>query len=744
MTFKPEGRFLVLGAGPAGSSAALTLARAGFQVHLVEQSRFDQPRVGELLSPEGQVWVQKVLPRSYQKFFLTQLGVVGAWTNTELCFFSPPSWWALDRTGFDRALAQEAHSAGADLQLGSRVRGLVRRKEVWRYSLGTQEFEADWLIVASGRGGVKAVSAEVQRFDRQIALVGLLEGDYRSSNDMLLESNENGWWYGAPIDPQRAVAVFVTDSDLDKGDPHEIWRLRLSESLHAKQRFESMSLLQKPKRVAAGYSLLRPAYGPGWAAVGEAAAAFCPLSSMGVGRAVEMGVRLGECFVRATEQESPPNLLAFSEQNGAEFHLYHQILSNTYRQVFHFPRSVFWARRATEGEGSLRFRARASEEINFIFPEKQNFECSRCGKCCASNWLPLVGSEQREALGKVEPRPGYLPLRVFEDGRVAINTTEEGRCVFLGEQEPLCTIHETPLKPQACQQFPFILKDTPDGVVVGVSFLCTSVQKNTGLPVSHYKPQLLELLARRDQPVLSRHVPVCWGRNISWEQYEKWESDLVKRDNVVEQIRMLRWRLPFWLRGEEAPERVPREELHRLEFAMAMYLLASLEGACALDATSGLASELILGRTVALQCGWNGSVAELLNRYQVERSEWVLLEVERFLKALIQRKYLLSHAPLAHKLNLLAAMPRLLEFYTAHAAWQSGSPQVEKPHLFKAFDSIELGVAAHSRQDILAQAFFHWHMRLAGGEPSYEENQKSLLYGYCFEPPAGLATSEER
>ena len=41
----------VVGAGPAGSATARRLARSGCRVVLLEQSRFDAPRVGESLAP---------------------------------------------------------------------------------------------------------------------------------------------------------------------------------------------------------------------------------------------------------------------------------------------------------------------------------------------------------------------------------------------------------------------------------------------------------------------------------------------------------------------------------------------------------------------------------------------------------------------------------------------------------------------------------------------------------------------
>ncbi|MCA9777226.1 MAG: YkgJ family cysteine cluster protein [Candidatus Eremiobacteraeota bacterium] len=712
-------RFLVLGAGPAGSATAITLASAGHAVHLVEKSRIDVPRVGELLSVEGQQWVERLLPDSFQSFYLTKLGVVGAWAERELSRYSPPSWWALDRTGLDLALAKRAQEEGARLELGAGVANLKRQGSLWHYSVGESEYQADWLVVATGRGA-QGVGSHTHRLDRQVALVAFLEGEYRSTNDMLMESTELGWWYGAPIDAQRAVAVFVTDSDLDRGEPEEAWRARLSESVHAQERFSHMTLHHKPRRVAAGFSILRPAYGPGWVAVGEAAAAFCPLSSMGVGRALETGVRVGNCFVEAAGREAAPNFLALAEQNGAEFHLYSRLLADSYRQVFHFPNSVFWSRRSARS-GSRRFITGMPKTPKLLFPEGQNFECSDCDKCCTSSWAPPVERELLAPLGETKPRPGYTPLRLFSDGQVVVNSDDDGNCVFLDEHR--CQLHGTGLKPQACEQFPFTFTPTPEGVVVGVSFLCKSVQENTGKPLSSYRGQLTTLASKVPHTVIEKEVALSWGRTVSFIKYRAWQEQLLRARNPIVELRSLRWNLVHLLRDRPTPKTMPFKQMQRLEITMAMYLAASLQSSFSLEDMDSSAEQLLNDR----------EVEQLMRDSRLPDTAWFRDEVFRFLRALIQRGFLLSQTPLLQRLSLLAGLPRFLEYHTLLMAAQEGAERPEKRHLFSSFDIAELELIPDAKRDLLTQAFFHWHMQLGEGEPSFYPHQKSALYGYCFE-----------
>ena len=119
---------VVLGGGPAGAAAAITLARGGHSVAVLEKSHYEEPRIGETLPPSARlpladlgVW-ESFLSAGH----LPAPGVASAWGEDELYethfIFNPHGrGWHLDRQRFDAMLAQAASDAGALLYCDARI-----------------------------------------------------------------------------------------------------------------------------------------------------------------------------------------------------------------------------------------------------------------------------------------------------------------------------------------------------------------------------------------------------------------------------------------------------------------------------------------------------------------------------------------------------------------------------------------------------------------------------------------------
>jgi flavin-dependent dehydrogenase len=152
----PEYDLIVAGAGPAGSACAITAARAGAKVLLLEKDRFPRHKVcGEFVSPESLELLRSLLRGSAPE-------VVGAasrpWIASARVFFgdqpiilpvSPPAQ-SIPRFELDAALFESARREGVQVREGAIVRAV--EKNSW-FNVRTEDssFTAKAAVNATGR-----------------------------------------------------------------------------------------------------------------------------------------------------------------------------------------------------------------------------------------------------------------------------------------------------------------------------------------------------------------------------------------------------------------------------------------------------------------------------------------------------------------------------------------------------------------------------------------------------------------
>src|SRR5262245_27977277 len=296
-------RVAVIGSRPARWSAAIALRRAGRQVVLIGDG---VDGVGEQLHPAARPLLARLglerLPGQ-----LDCVGVRAAWHSTELAeqhFLSHPfgNGWLLDRACFGETLRRAAVAAGARPRAPARLTGVARQSTVsqWRLELSDGEEVCDWLVDATGRRGAVArrLGVKRRRFDRQVALVGWLATDRADDVDATLtvETTSAGWWYGCRLPGRRRVAGFVTASRPDARS----WESRLRATRHLGPLVEGYRVEGKPVTCAADSTILERCFGPGWIAIGDAAASYDPLASRGLVGALSSGLE-AESLVAAPE-----------------------------------------------------------------------------------------------------------------------------------------------------------------------------------------------------------------------------------------------------------------------------------------------------------------------------------------------------------------------------------------------------------------------------------------------------------
>jgi flavin-dependent dehydrogenase len=354
---------LVVGGGPAGCTAALSLARAGRSVALVERSHYGHARVGEAFPPGGQpLLAQLGLWERFQgQGHLRSYLIRSAWGQDEVYendFSLHPygPWWHLDRPSFDAALAAAAVEEGALVRRGARVRSATRGAAgewlVEAHENGEMvRMCASFLVDATGRAAslARQQGAVRQAYDRLVGLVGflVLPPGHRAVPSILIEAVENGWWYSALLPGRRAVAMFMTDAELIPRNRRllpALWQALLPKAKHTKERILGMRPVSALRLVSANSSRLDRGIGSGWVAVGDAAAAYDPLSSQGLLKAMESGCRAA----RTADLYIAGDRTAVQEYHrymDAGFREYVEFRAAYYRRETRWPDNPFWKRR---------------------------------------------------------------------------------------------------------------------------------------------------------------------------------------------------------------------------------------------------------------------------------------------------------------------------------------------------------------------------------------------------------------
>lgn len=329
---KSEYDCVVIGAGPAGGSAASITAEAGLNTLLIERERVPRFHVGESLMPET-FWPLKRLgltdrvrnagwqiKKSVQ--FVTHRG-----TESDPFFFrqhddrDSSDTWQVERSEFDKMLFDRAAELGADCHDQTRLSDVIfddsgaAKGVVVRDASGeTKSIDCKVVIDATGQQsfianklGLKTVNEELKK----AAIWGYYkdavrgDGDNAGATIILQTENKNAWFWFIPQSRGITSIGCVGDNDYllkGRGTPEETFAEELAKCPGLKRRLEHATKLGDVKTAKEfSYSTTQHA-GDGWVLVGDAFGFIDPVYSSGVYFALDMGVRAGEAVAAGFKQ----------------------------------------------------------------------------------------------------------------------------------------------------------------------------------------------------------------------------------------------------------------------------------------------------------------------------------------------------------------------------------------------------------------------------------------------------------
>ncbi len=301
---------LVIGGGPAGSTAATLLVREGFDVTLLERDVFPRYHIGESLLPSCLEILELVGAREKIEAygFQRKNGGYFSWGRDswvlEFEHLRHPYSFQVVRAEFDHLLLEHAKSQGVKVFEGTAIRSLSfdgdrPRSARWEQVVGgsdSGEITFDYLIDASGRAGIMATrylkNRHLHEAFQNVALWGYWQDADRATfapeGSIMNGAVPDGWLWGIPLHDGRMSVGYVLHKTAFKEKRQQIDSLEQI-YLNAIAECPLIADLVRPGKLVSkvtteqDYSYMAGSLtGPGYFLVGDAACFIDPLLSTGV------------------------------------------------------------------------------------------------------------------------------------------------------------------------------------------------------------------------------------------------------------------------------------------------------------------------------------------------------------------------------------------------------------------------------------------------------------------------------
>ncbi len=301
----------IVGGGPAGSTAAALLARAGRHVIVFERERFPRFHIGESLLP----FSMKAFTRLglHEKFrragFIKKFGgeFFSACSSEGTKFYFKDAYrsqtdhsYQVTRADFDKLLLDHAAESGAEVHEGTSAKSVEFANEHVDLALTDgKSIRARYIIDASGRNSVLGTKFNIKKTYehlKKLSIFAHYDGVWRPEGiDATLTVLIRGidrWFWIIPLTGERTSIGVVLDSETfrsSKQTPEDFLEQALIEQPVIMQRMREARRVSDV-HVAADFSYRSTKLsGDRWLLAGDAAGFIDPIFSSGVFLAVFSG-----------------------------------------------------------------------------------------------------------------------------------------------------------------------------------------------------------------------------------------------------------------------------------------------------------------------------------------------------------------------------------------------------------------------------------------------------------------------
>jgi menaquinone-9 beta-reductase len=313
---------IIIGGGPAGSTAAIRLAEHGIKVLVLEEKRMPREKLcGEFITPESfptlkRLGVMKqMMDAGAQKITSLRLVVAsGKSVHTQISEMSDVESWAmsLSRACFDRVLFERAREAGATCLEAIAVKeclfegGNPRGVRAMSLSEGrTVEFNSSLIIDASGRSSRLMLGREERvagkRGSRLYALKAHLKGVKGIGEQVELYFFPQGYGGLSLVEGGLVNLCFIANERTFRnagGDAARIVEQTVMKNVLARERLCGAEVVGKWHSVGPLMFGRRRLSQKGIIAIGDAAGMIDPFTGTGI----QMALRTGEIAADAIIQ----------------------------------------------------------------------------------------------------------------------------------------------------------------------------------------------------------------------------------------------------------------------------------------------------------------------------------------------------------------------------------------------------------------------------------------------------------